>query len=63
MNNSPVKTSRWWWWAALLLTAFKLWLTRGQAVYAIAPAAHDEKLFLQLANHLVRANGSARTRK
>ena len=54
MNNSPVTTSRWWWWAALLLTAFKLWLTRGQTVYAISPAAHDERLFLQLANHLVR---------
>jgi hypothetical protein len=54
MNQPTTSSSRWWLGATLLLTAFKLWLTRGQPVYAIGPAAHEEKLFLQLANHIVR---------
>lgn len=55
--NQPTAAStpyRWWLAAALLMTAFKLWLTRSQPVYAIGPAAHDERLFLQLAEYLVR---------
>ncbi|MEO6992011.1 MAG: hypothetical protein ABI273_00155, partial [Lacunisphaera sp.] len=55
MNNATTTTSsRWWWCAAFLLTAFKLWLTRAQPVYAIGGAAHDELLFLRLAQHIVR---------
>jgi hypothetical protein len=42
-----------WLWAGLLLTAGKLWLTRGQPVYAIGPAVHDDRLFLQLADSLI----------
>lgn len=53
-NPTSTASPRWWWWAALLLVAFKLWLTRSQPIYAIGPAAHDERLFLQLADHLVR---------
>lgn len=47
-------SSRRWLWAALLLTAFKLWLTRGQPVYALGYAAHDDRLFLELADHILR---------
>lgn len=45
--------SRWWFWTALALTAVKLWLTAGQTIYAIGPAIHDDKLFAQLAAHIL----------
>jgi len=54
MSKPTEVSSRWWLVAALLLTLFKLWLTRGQPVYAIGPAAHDERLFLKLADSIVR---------
>jgi len=54
MTPPTATPARWWLWAAVLLTAFKLWLTRGQSIYAIGPASHDERLFLLLAEHLVR---------
>jgi len=55
MTTPPDKiSSRVWLWAALVLTAFKLWLTRAQPIYAIGPAAHDERLFLQLAEYIVK---------
>ncbi len=54
MNSKPSASPRWWLWAAVLLTAYKLWLTRGLPVYAIGSAAHDERLFLQLAESIVR---------
>lgn len=55
MNNPSDRIlSRGWMWAALVLTAFKLWLTRAQPIYAIGPAAHDERLFLQLAENIVK---------
>src|SRR4051812_32259234 len=53
-NPSDKISSRGWMWAALVLTVFKLWLTRAQPIYAIGPAAHDERLFLQLAENLVK---------
>lgn len=43
-----------WVGAAVALTAAKIWLTRGQGVYAIGNAALDDQLFLDLARHLVR---------
>ncbi len=45
--------TRWWIWAAIALTVVKLWLTRGQPVFAIGTAAHDDRLFVSLANSLV----------
>lgn len=45
---------RLWLAAALALVALKLWLTRGQGVFAIGGAAHDDRLFLELAQQLVR---------
>lgn len=45
--------SRAWLWLALALTALKLWLTRGQRLYAIGNAAHDDRLFADLAGYLV----------
>jgi len=47
---------RLWFWAGLVLTLFKLWLTRGQSVYAIASAAHDDRLFLQLAESILHGD-------
>lgn len=46
-------SSRGWFWAAAVLTALKLWLTAGQTVYAIGPAIHDDRLFVDLAGHLI----------
>ncbi len=49
----PADSSRRWLWAAVLVTVLKLWLTRGQEVYALGYAAHDDVLFLRLASHLL----------
>ncbi|MEO6875658.1 MAG: hypothetical protein ABI222_12635, partial [Opitutaceae bacterium] len=54
MNEKPHRPVHPWFWAGVLLTLVKLWLVRGQAIYAIGPADHDDRLFLQLADHLVR---------
>lgn len=43
-----------WLWLAVALTLFKLWLTRSQTIYALAPAIHDDRLFLELAAALLR---------
>ena len=45
--------SRGWFWAAVALTAVKLWLVAGQRIFAIGPAFHDDRLFVELAEHLV----------
>ena len=42
-----------WLWAAVALTLLKLWLTRGQPVYAIGQASHDDRLFIELTGHLL----------
>ena len=42
-----------WLWAGILLTAWKLWLTRALPVYAIGPAAHDDRLFLLMAESII----------
>jgi hypothetical protein len=43
----------WWIWAAVALTLAKLWLTQGQAIFAIGTAPHDDQLFVKLADSLV----------
>ncbi|HVU16314.1 MAG TPA: hypothetical protein VHD32_05295 [Candidatus Didemnitutus sp.] len=48
--------ANWWWWTAVLMTAFKLWLTRAQPIYAIGPAIHDDRLFLDLAGHILNGD-------
>lgn len=50
----PRPSNRGWLWGAVALTAVKLWLTGGQALLAIGPAIHDDRLFVELAAHLVR---------
>ena len=45
--------TRWWLWAAVALTLAKLWLTQGQAIFAIGTAGHDDQLFVKLADSLV----------
>ncbi|AOS44948.1 hypothetical protein Verru16b_02017 [Lacunisphaera limnophila] len=50
---TPALRNRLWLAAALTLTAAKLWLSRGPGVYAIGSAGHDDRLFLELARHLV----------
>ena len=42
-----------WFWAALALVAVKIWLTTGQTIYAIGPAFHDDRLFVDLATRLI----------
>ncbi len=44
---------RWWLWAAVALTVVKLWLTRGQAIFAIGTAGHDDQLFVKLADYIL----------
>lgn len=51
---SDSQRQRLWLVAAGLLTALKLWFTRGQGVYAIGSAGLDDRLFVELAQHLVR---------
>ena len=51
---TAVPKCRWWVWIVVLLTVAKLWLTSGQAIYAIGSAAHDDQLFLKLADSIVR---------
>ncbi|HEX2862697.1 MAG TPA: hypothetical protein VHN79_13710, partial [Lacunisphaera sp.] len=48
--------NRIWLASALALTALKLWLCRGQGVYAIGSAGHDDRLFLELAQHIIRGD-------
>ncbi len=47
-----------WWWLGLgfALTATKLWLSRGQGIYALGSAGHDDQLFIQLAEYLVHGD-------
>ena len=48
---------RWFWLAAaIILTGIKLWFTRGQGIFAISNAGHDDLLFVQLAQHLIDGN-------
>lgn len=54
MNQRQVQ--RWWFWGAVLLTLVKIWLTRGQAVFAIGPAAVDDRLFLRLAESILHGD-------
>lgn len=49
----PRPVHRGWLWAAIALTAAKLWLTDAQVLFAIGPAIHDDRLFVELAAHLV----------
>lgn len=56
MTAPAAASSRRWLWAALLATAAKLWLTRGQPVHAIAHAGHDDRLFIELAAHLLNGD-------
>lgn len=52
MAATPALSARRWLWAAAIVTLFKLWLTRGQDVYALGYAAHDDVLFLRLAENI-----------
>ena len=54
MSEAKLRNSAYWFWAGLIITAFKLWLTRAQPVYAIGGAAHDDRLFLLLAESLIK---------
>jgi hypothetical protein len=52
-SGSGRAASRGWLWAAVALTAAKLWLASSQTVYAIGPAIHDDRLFVELAAHIL----------
>ena len=43
-------------WFAGGMTVLKLWLTRGQPIYGLGPAIHDDRLFAELAIHLVHGD-------
>jgi len=53
MNETNRPLFRFWLWAGILLTTYKVWLTRAQPVFAIGSAAHDDRLFLQLAESII----------
>lgn len=48
--------SRGWWLAAVILTLLKLWHTDAQTLFAIGPALHDDRLFAELAAHLINGD-------
>ncbi len=52
-HPTPNKFS-FWLWAGVLLTLGKLWLTRGQPIYAIGPATHDDRLFLVMTESIIK---------
>jgi len=54
MTAPAVPRQRLWLAIALALTVLKLWLTRGQGVFALGSAGHDDRLFIELAQHLIR---------
>ena len=54
MTASTVHRNRLWLAVAITLTVLKLWLTRGQGVFALGNAGHDDRLFIELAQHLIR---------
>jgi hypothetical protein len=54
MSKSEPAQLRVWFWLCAVLTVFKFWLTRAQPVYAIGNAALDDRLFLELAQSIVR---------
>jgi hypothetical protein len=56
MSTLPAWRSRLWLFVALAATLAKFWLSRGQGVYAIGSAGLDDRLFLELAHHLVHGN-------
>ncbi len=56
MSASPALRTRLWVALALVLTGAKLWLARGAGVYAIGSAADNDRLFVELAHHLVHGN-------
>jgi hypothetical protein len=51
--TEPSLYRRLWFWAALVLTVAQLWLTRGQGVCALGNAGYDDRLFIDLAQHLI----------
>lgn len=53
---TTVARNRLWLALAILLTGIKLWLTRGQGIFAISNAGHDDLLFVQLAKHLINGD-------
>lgn len=53
-TSRQLRSDALWWMLAGGLTATKLWLTSGQAVFALGFAAHDDRLFLQLAEYIVQ---------
>lgn len=54
MSDPALPRHQLWLAVGLTLTAFKLWLSRGQGIFAIGDAGYDDRLFLELAQHLVR---------
>jgi hypothetical protein len=51
-----VSKIRWWLWLAIALTVAKLWLTCGQAIFAIGSAGHDDQLFVKLAESILKGD-------
>jgi len=56
MNATPAWRPRLWLATALVLTGYKLWLTRGQGLYAIGATPQDDRLYVELAHHLVHGS-------
>jgi hypothetical protein len=55
--NAPARIGpRWWLWLGLALTLIKFWLTQAQPIFAIGNATLDDRLFLELAQALVRGD-------
>jgi hypothetical protein len=48
--------NRGWLLAAVILTLLKFWHTEAQTIFAIGPAFHDDRLFADLAAHLINGD-------
>ena len=52
-DRSGAALPRSFWLACVLLVLVKLWLVGAGAISALGPARHDDRLFLELADHLL----------
>src|SRR5579875_1886521 len=58
MNTIPADraSQRWWWWIWIASVVVKIWFTMAQPTEAIGPAAMDDRLFLNLAEHILHGD-------
>lgn len=56
MTALPARSARWWLLAGVVLVLVKLWLAASQTICAVGAAGHDDRLYLLLAQSLLRGD-------